>query len=153
MDFTLAVLVVHAFASAFMCGLIWTIQLVHYPLFARVGEAEFGAYMSGHTRRITWIVGPMMLAELVSAVMLLCVAGIGGALRMAVWVGLAMLSIIWLSTFIAQGPMNVRLCVGRDEQLIARLVATNWLRTALWSGRAVLAMGMLVRFLSEGAAR
>ncbi len=153
MDVTLAVLVVHAFASVFMVGLIWTIQLVHYPLFARVGEAEFGTYISGHTRRITWIVGPVMLAELASAVLLVFAAGIDGGVRTAAWAGLAILGIIWLSTFVAQGPMNLRLCAGRDERLIARLVATNWLRTALWSGRGVMAMIMLVRFVSEGAAR
>lgn len=151
MDVTLALLVVHAFASVFMAGLIWTIQLVHYPLFARVGEAEFGAYMSGHTRRITWIVGPMMLAELVSAGVLVFSEEIDGGPRAAAWAGLAMLGIIWLSTFIAQGPMNVRLCGGRDERLIARLVATNWLRTALWSARGVLAMVMLVTRLASGA--
>ena len=44
--------------AAALAGLIWTIQLVHYPLFALVGAAEWPRYGDEHRRRITWLAAP-----------------------------------------------------------------------------------------------
>ena len=52
------VTLVHAAATWFLVGLIWIIQVVHYPLFARVGEDGFVAYEAAHTRLISLVVGP-----------------------------------------------------------------------------------------------
>ena len=46
----------NAAVACALTGLIWTIQVVHYPLFARVGEAEWRAYEREHQRRITLVV-------------------------------------------------------------------------------------------------
>jgi hypothetical protein len=40
-------LLVHGFATLYMTGLIWFVQLVHYPLFAQVGRH---AHLSYHPR-------------------------------------------------------------------------------------------------------
>jgi hypothetical protein len=53
--------------AAALCGLIWTIQLVHYPLFALVGEAQWVAYGEAHRQRITWLVLPLMTANVAVA--------------------------------------------------------------------------------------
>ena len=37
-DADVLLLLLHAAATLFMTGLIWFVQVVHYPLFARVGE-------------------------------------------------------------------------------------------------------------------
>jgi sterol desaturase/sphingolipid hydroxylase (fatty acid hydroxylase superfamily) len=59
-------------ATWFMVGLIWFVQVVHYPLFAAVPAGEpFAAYHRQHVRRTTWVVAPVMLVELVTAVALL----------------------------------------------------------------------------------
>ena len=47
-DWTL-VLVLHVAATMFMVGLIWLVQIVHYPLFAHVGADTFLAYHQRHT--------------------------------------------------------------------------------------------------------
>ena len=47
------------------------VQVVHYPLFSKVGEAGFTAYEAAHTRLISYIVGPPMLVEGVCALILL----------------------------------------------------------------------------------
>ncbi len=39
-------LAIHAGCALFMAGLIWFVQVVHYPLFDQVGKAEFTAYAS-----------------------------------------------------------------------------------------------------------
>jgi hypothetical protein len=55
-------LVIHFTATWFMVGLIWTIQVVHYPLFHRVDTPSFLRYEAEHTRRMGWLLaGPASL--------------------------------------------------------------------------------------------
>ena len=86
---------VHAFATLFMVGLIWLVQVVHYPLFAEVGEAEFVRYEQLHSQRISWVVMPVMLVELACAVLLVW----NGRHDPLAWTGLVLLGIVWASTF------------------------------------------------------
>lgn len=140
-------LIVQAFASLFMTGLIWTIQLVHYPLYERVGAGASAGYVSEHMRRISWVVGPVMVTELACAVLLCAVPASGPGFDMGErWIGLAMLGLIWISTAAMQGPMNTALARSFDPALVRRLVRSNWIRTALWTARGVLALTMLVRW-------
>jgi len=47
-----------------LVGLIWFVQIVAYPLFARVGADAFPAYHEAHARLITFVVAPLMVLEL-----------------------------------------------------------------------------------------
>ncbi|MDQ5964129.1 MAG: hypothetical protein QG625_283 [Cyanobacteriota bacterium erpe_2018_sw_39hr_WHONDRS-SW48-000098_B_bin.30] len=40
----IALFVLQTAATWFMTGLIWFVQVIHYPLYARIGEAEFAVY-------------------------------------------------------------------------------------------------------------
>jgi hypothetical protein len=124
----------HAGATLFMTGVIWFVQVVHYPLFARTGVVGFADYERDHARRTGWVVGPAMTLELLLA---LALAARGG---MAAWAGLALLAVIWLSTALVQVPLHRRLQGGFDAAAHRRLVRTNWLRTAAWTLRAALAL-------------
>jgi hypothetical protein len=132
-------LLVNAAATFFMTGVIWFVQIVHYPLFARVGAGVFSDYERDHARRTGWVVGIPMLVEL--AVAIATVVVLGGALA---WVGLALLVLIWLSTGLLQVPAHGRLQRGFDAVTHRRLVATNWVRTVAWSTRAVSTVLLLV---------
>jgi len=121
----------------FLAGLIWTIQLVHYPLFDRVGREGFAAYEGAHARMITPLVGPVMLLEAMTAV-LLVVSRPRFMPAWAAWTGLALVGVAWLSTFLLQVPMHGTLARGFDADAHARLVGTNWIRTAAWSARSLL---------------
>src|SRR4051812_5417580 len=61
----------HVASTLFMTGVIWFVQVVHYPLFASAATTQFQAYQRTHTRLTTHVVAPAMLAELASAVLLL----------------------------------------------------------------------------------
>lgn len=130
---------VHVGATLAMTGLIWFVQVVHYPLFAAVGEASFSPYEIEHARRTGFVVIPLMLAEACSAVLLawLRPAGLSPSLLL---VGLALVGLIWASTFLVQVPLHEVLARGFDADAHRRLVASNWLRTFLWSARAVLVL-------------
>ena len=52
-------------ASSIMSGIIWFVQVVHYPLFKSVSNKNFIDYQSKHVKLTGDIVGPFMLMELV----------------------------------------------------------------------------------------
>jgi hypothetical protein len=128
----------HAAATWALVGLIWTVQLVHYPLFAEVGAEHFSAYHARHTRQITWVVAPLMGAELVSAALLFA-EGHREPWFLAAGVALAL---NWLSTWLVQIPLHNRLAAGFDSEAHRRLVKTNWLRTAAWTMRGACLFGV-----------
>jgi hypothetical protein len=117
-----------------MTGVIWFVQLVQYPGFARVGAGEFRVFHEHHCRAIGWIVGPLMTMELLTAVFLAWV----GSPQWFWGVMLGALLAIWLSTALWQGPLHGRLAKdGLRPDLIRWLVRGNWLRTILWTARSV----------------
>lgn len=125
-----------------MVGLIWFVQLVHYPLFLRVGQSGFVAYEQEHTSRTSWVVGPLMGLELVCA-LAIAVRPPGDLPAAVGWFGLLLLAGVHASTVVLQVPSHRRLGVGFDRDVVCRLVRTNWIRTVGWSVRGVLAAAMI----------
>jgi hypothetical protein len=116
-----------------MTGVIWMVQLAQYPGFGRAGAAEFGAFHEHHCRAIGLVVGPLMVLELLTA-LLLAVAGE----PVWFWRGmLGVLVVIWLSTVLWQGPLHGRLAKeGPRPELLRALVRGNWPRTIAWTARS-----------------
>ena len=128
-----ALLATHFAATWALVGLIWTVQLVLYPLFARVGTDAFRSYHAQHLVRVTLVVAPLMAGEVISAALLVgC-----GAREPWLLASFAPLAFNWLATWRVQIPLHDRLAYGFDEEVHRRLVATNWWRTAAWSIRGV----------------
>lgn len=124
-------------ATLYMVGLIWFVQLVHYPLFADVPSEVFGQYEQKHQLRTTFAVGPPMLLELATAIAYLWLRPTGHP-AWVVWCGLALLAVLWLSTALWFGPAHRRLAASFDANLHRQLVQFNWLRTFCWTARGVL---------------
>ncbi|MEM6459709.1 MAG: hypothetical protein AAF710_10005 [Planctomycetota bacterium] len=150
-DAATAILLVHAAATWFMAGLIWFVQVVHYPLFAAVGGSGYVDYQAGHMRRTTFVVLPAMFIELGTAVALVF---FDDPPWPAAWglLGLLLVAAVWAVTFAVSVPAHRRLERGFDPAAHRRLVVTNWIRTALWSARAGLLVAMIAAGLSAGAA-
>lgn len=133
----ITILLVHAASTCAMTGLIWFVQVVHYPLMARVGAEGYSLYQHAHMSRTTWVVAPLMLTELGSAALLIPM--LGPASYPITISGLALVVLIWVSTAALQVPAHKGLTQGFAERAHRRLVASNWLRTIMWSVRGVLA--------------
>ena len=132
-----------AAASLGMAGVLWVMQLVHYPLLALVPDGAFVDYEDQHRRRITFVVGPAMGIELVTAVALLVKRPAAVPLWLLV-AGLALLVVVLTTTAFVSAPLHGRLTAGKDPVAIDRLVTTNWIRTAGWTGRGAVALAMVV---------
>lgn len=127
-----------------MTGLIWFVQIVHYPMFKHVGAEAFRNYEHLHQRLTTWVVAPPMLTELLSALLLLFWGPIRFPMYAAV-IGLALLLLIWLSTAFVQVPKHRSLSNAYDAGVIDTLVLSNWIRTILWSVRAIMLLYFAVQ--------
>ncbi len=138
----MGLLLANVAATLFMVGVIWFVQVVHYPLFARVGRSGFAAYSGSHTRLTGLVVGPPMLVEAATAVALVVWTPPGISVLLA-WVGLVLLAGIWLSTVLLQSPRHTTLGRGFDPSAHRFLVASNWLRTVLWSLRGLVVLVIL----------
>ena len=130
---------VHLVSPLFMAGLIVFVQVVHYPLMAKVGATSWVAYETEHTVRTGWVVIPPMFAELFSAFWIFTDASTERTQGVAL-LGLVLLAVIWLSTAILQAPAHKELSRGYDDKVHRRLVRSNWIRTFAWLARVPIAV-------------
>lgn len=133
-------------ATWFMVGLIWCVQVVHYPLFERVGAPTYPGYQRAHMKRVSWVVLPVMLVELGTAVSAVWMRPKAVSASTVTW-GLALLTAIWLSTFLLQVPAHDKLTRGFDSSAHRQLVRGNWARTIGWSARALVVSAPLATIL------
>ncbi len=145
-------LLIHAGATLAMAGIIWFVQIVHYPLFALVDSPHFARHQHEHQHRTGRVVGPLMILEGVTAGVLFALRP-PGVVDAVLWTGAFLLVTIWLSTAFLQVPAHRRLERGFDPQALARLVGTNWIRTIAWTGRAILVLIMLWQTASATTGR
>jgi hypothetical protein len=139
------IFVVNLAAAWFLTGLIWTIQVVHYPLFGLVGE-RFCDYEERHMRRIGYVVGPAMLVELAGAILLVWARPVYVSPATAI-ASLGIVAVIWISTATVQAPCHRLLSHGFDAAIERRLTLSNWIRTIAWTVRAVLLTAALANGL------
>ena len=135
-------LLAHVAATWMMVGLIWFVQIVHYPLFAHVGANLFLEYESSHNRLTTWIVGPPMVVEGVTALVLL-LSKPESIPPGQLWLGVLLLLLIWTSTALLQVPQHEILTRGFTAEAHRFLVTSNWVRTVAWTVRGFLVLLML----------
>jgi len=133
----------HVTATLAMTGVLWFVQLVHYPLLGRVAPEGFAAFEREAVRRTTWVVGPLMLVEVGTGLALLLARPVWLPLS-ALWLDLGLIALNVAPTALVQVPLHTRLERGLDADAHRRLVRTNWLRTACWTLRAALLSWLVV---------
>jgi hypothetical protein len=139
-------LLLNAALALVLLGLILTIQFVHYPAFADVGEASFGNFHRLHSLRITPLVGPLMVAEALAALAL--VMHRPDALpAWAAWAAGLLVVVVWLDTMLWAVPVHGRLGAGPDRELVAELLRANALRAIAWGARCALLTPFVLRLV------
>jgi len=142
MNLIISILTLQVVFTIMMTGLIWFVQLVHYPLLSSVGIQSSSQYAREHVSRTAKLVGPLMLGEMLFTVLAVFVTG--GLVWILSLFGLFLLLAIWCSTFLIQVPCHTRLTSAFDPVTHRELTVTNWIRTLLWTSRSVLTIWMLV---------
>jgi uncharacterized membrane protein len=136
-------LLLNTAAAWTMVGVIWLVQLVVYPAFRLVPDEGWSRYHDQHSRRITSVVGPAMLVELATSVLLVAGAAPDGVPGWMPWAALAATLVAVGMTGAVHSPDHGRLSKGRDARLIDRQIGLGWIRTAAWTAHGVIALLML----------
>ncbi|MEM8583070.1 MAG: hypothetical protein AAGF87_02315 [Bacteroidota bacterium] len=120
--------------------LIWLVQLVIYPSFLYMSRHDFIAWHPVYTRKVTWIVMPVMLGQLFIYGFLLF-----NSPGYDVWINAAFVGLAWLVTFLYAVPLHMKMEEQeKPKKAAARLVYINWYRTVFWSAIFLMDLWMLI---------
>jgi hypothetical protein len=135
----------------YMSGMIWSMQILEYPLFALVGPKEFPAYHRRHNRGLPFLVILPSLAAFASAVVLIFTRPARLPLWASIVVSVLDLLII-IATVVREAPLHAQLDrEGYQAPLIRQLVQGNWIRTVLWTVNAIFLLVLTAQLLSAAS--
>ena len=132
----------HIVATSIMVGVIWVIQLVHYPSFHYIDRNRYELFQDFHMRNISWIVFPVMSVELVTGILFIQ-SSIFGPINTLFFISMILLALIWFLTAALFISIHKNLSKGFNKDIINKLVNLNWLRTILWSLRIVFIFALI----------
>lgn len=141
----------HLVATAVMCGVIWFVQLVHYPLLSVVPVEAAASTALEHQRRTSWVVAAPMAVEGVT-VLAIFFSPPDGVSWWLPWVGGALLAVALGSTLLLSVPRHTRMATRPDATVGRELVVTNWPRTLAWTLRTGVAVAVAVQWARHGSA-
>ena len=121
---------IHLVITSILVGIIWIIQRVHYPTFRYISTELSDEFHKMHTRDITPIVAPLMVAELC-----LVFYDLYNGPSAVSWIHLVLVIIIWASTFGMQVPLHQKLSMQFSLDIVKKLIRTNWIRTIAWTAK------------------
>lgn len=129
-----------------MVGVIWFVQVVHYPLLSVVPVESAASVAVEHQRRTGWVVMVPMTVEGVTTLLLLGMVPEGVAWFVP-WLAGIPLAVALLATVLLSVPRHARMAANPDATVGQELVSTNWIRTIAWSVRGIMTAGMLIATL------
>ena len=132
-DHQFILLLIHLISTSLMVGIIWVIQVVHYPSFHFIGNSRYISFQKFHVERISYIVIPVMLVESISGFLL-----IYDELNLILLISMVLLLSIWMLTGFFFASVHQKLVSGYQLEMVAKLVKINWIRTLLWTLRLLL---------------
>ena len=138
-----SMLAMHLALASLMVGVIWVIQLVHYPSFRFTDREKYVSFQIFHMRKISFIVMPVMVLEFLSGLLLVLYHSNHESLLR---ISFILLLIIWLVTALFFAQIHQKLSKGYDETLVRKLVSFNWIRTLLWTTRTIIITYCLIGY-------
>lgn len=121
------------FTDSGLLVLIWIVQVAVYPAFPHIESKAFKTWHYGYTRKMGYIAGPLMIAQLGAAGL-----SVYHQPSLASSFYIAAVAGTWAVTFLYSVPLHRALEThGPQPTLIAKLISTNWIRTIIWSAIAL----------------
>ena len=126
---------IHLISTSMMVAIIWIVQILHYPTFKFIDQKKYEEFQDFHMKRISYIIIPIMLVELISVVIVLI---LNSSLNMLLGASLMLLIFIWILTALLFSKVHAYLLKGYDEDSINKLIGLNWIRTISWTIRLII---------------
>ncbi|MFE1310655.1 hypothetical protein [Streptomyces sp. NPDC058755] len=133
---TAALVLAQTLAVLYTTGFVWTLQLMDYPMVARLREGASESYMAAHNQMFWRVLAPGLLVAGVTSVLLVVARGPAVPLWAALLCVALLVLIMVLSGAVAT-PDRVALAQHFSASVHAHLLRVSWVRTAAfsaWSG-------------------
>ena len=121
------------FCNIFMIGISLITQFITYPSFKSIDLNLFSNFHKIYTRKMLFIVGPVMIIEFLSLAILLFVN-----FNFNFLIQFTLICLIWVLTFFVIVPIHNKLENQYDNLLNINLIKLNGYRTLIWSLRFIL---------------
>ena len=113
--------------NSILVGVIVMTQIISYPLLLKLNKNNFYDYYNSYTKRISFIVIPLMTFEVLLTITLNIILN-----NFYLYASNILLLVIWGSTFFIQVPIHNKLSSSHSNLLVNKLISTNWIRTIAW---------------------
>ena len=113
--------------NSILVGVILMTQILSYPLLLKLSISNFYNYYNSYTKRISFIVIPLMIIEVLLSIILNIILN-----NFYLFASNILLFVVWGSTFFIQVPIHNKLSSNHSYVLINKLIYTNWIRTIAW---------------------
>ena len=135
--------VTNAAAAWTMTGLIWFVQVVHYPLLAVVPRESARTTAVEHQSRTARVVMLPMAAEGVTTLWLMFDRPADVDWWLA-WAGGVCVAVALLSTVLLSVPRHGRMASEPTDTIGRELVRTNWPRTVAWTAHGIISAAIVL---------
>ena len=126
------------FTNLIMVGVSLITHFVTYPSFKLIKSSSFSEFHKSYTKKMLFIVAPVMILELISSLLLVIFDISDNHTEIGL---LITLILIWLLTFFNIVPIHNKLTVNYNKDLNQKLIKFNGLRTILWILKLILFIG------------
>ena len=138
--------VANAAAAWVMTGVIWFVQVVHYPLLAVVPVESARGTAVEHQERTARVVMVPMAVEGVTTLWLMFDRPAAVPWWLA-WAGGVCVAVALASTVLLSVPRHTRMANEPTASVGRELVLTNWPRTAAWTAHGIICAAILLTLL------
>lgn len=122
--------------------LIWLVQLIIYPSFLFYERSNLKRWHVNYTKKITYVVLPLMVGQFITAVIVLF-----NDLSIFTLGSFLIIVSLWMITILIFVPLHNKISTDLfNRSIINKLVRLNWIRTLLWSG---LFISSLLHYLTK----
>ncbi len=121
-----------------MVGVSLITHFVTYPSFRLIKSNTFSEFHKSYTKKMLFIVAPVMILELISSLLLVIFDISDNHTEIGL---LITLILIWLLTFFTIVPIHNKLNVNYNKDLNQKLIKLNGLRSILWILKLILFIG------------
>ena len=115
------------FCNIFMIGISLITQFITYPSFKSIDLNLFSNFHKAYTRKMLFIVGPVMIIEFLSLAILLFVN-----FNFNFLIQFTLICSIWVLTFFVIVPIHNKISIKPKINLFNRLIQLNLIRTIFW---------------------